>query len=400
MQTARAERVPLDLYVMFDSSLSMTSSTGVANITKWTATKTAMTAFLNDPMSAGLGVGLQFFPLVKPGVPDECLMDAQCGASGPCHVLRGCLIADKLCETNADCPMRGDRCELLGACQLSDRFCLPVGGLCPNVRSMRNPCLAFPGYCRGRDLCDAAAYATPAVAIAPLPGAAQSLIAALNAKMPDGLTPTGPALAGALQHAQERARKDPGRRVAVVFATDGLPVECTPTDTQGIAALARTAASGMPAIPTFVIGVFSPDPAEQQAATMNLGAIAQAGGTKRAFIINTEGNVAQAFQAALNEIRTQAIACEYKIPPPTMGKIDFGKVNVEIRRGTGQSTTLAYVGDKAACTDKGGWYYDTKPTAGQSPTTIVACDATCTQLRAEPTVQVNIVLGCETLIIL
>ena len=36
---------------------------------------------------------------------------------------------------------------------------------------------------------------------------------------------------------------------------------------------------------------------------------------------------------------------------------------------------------------------------GQSPSTIIACDATCAQLRTDATVRVDIVLGCQTIII-
>jgi hypothetical protein len=58
------EPLPADVYVMFDQSQSM--STAVANsnppMTWWTAAQQAFTDFVQDPVAAGLGVGIQFFP--------------------------------------------------------------------------------------------------------------------------------------------------------------------------------------------------------------------------------------------------------------------------------------------------------------------------------------------------
>src|SRR4030095_7721790 len=52
-----AEPVPLDLYVLMDSSLSMNEATS-AGPSKWTTVKTAMKSFFESQSSAGLGVGL------------------------------------------------------------------------------------------------------------------------------------------------------------------------------------------------------------------------------------------------------------------------------------------------------------------------------------------------------
>src|SRR5579859_3686132 len=50
-----AERVPLDLVLLIDRSASMQGL-------KWEMLTKALTSFVGDPRSAGLGVGLQFFP--------------------------------------------------------------------------------------------------------------------------------------------------------------------------------------------------------------------------------------------------------------------------------------------------------------------------------------------------
>jgi Mg-chelatase subunit ChlD len=395
-QSAVAERLPVDLYVMMDSSGSMDGLTA-AGPTKWEAVRTALTAFLNDPASAGLGIGLQYFPQLQPGVPASCTTDAGCGNFGPCQKLRACYgpVTTRIvgCTANSDC-QAGESCVLLGQCPISGVACLPTGALCLTG----DICTPAPGFCRARDRCDVPAYATPAVPVAVLPGAAPALIASLTARRPDGLTPTGPALAGALQLAQTEAAANPSHKPAVVFVTDGLPTECTPVDIPTIAGVARAAAMATPSIPTFVIGVFAPD--EMAAASTNLDALAQAGGTGSAVVINTNQNVTQALQAALDQIRTTAVACEYKIPPPTSGAIDFGKVNVQVTSTGGAVTTIGYVRGRAGCdAARGGWYYDVDPDTGGTPTSIIACDATCSQFRGDVTVRVDVVLGCKTIVV-
>jgi hypothetical protein len=400
-QSAMAETLPLDLYVMMDSSASMNELTGNGT-SKWDAVRAAMTAFFDDPQSAGIGVGLQYFPQVRAGVPDLCTTDAMCAGFGPCDRLRTCYGPKATmvvtCNVNSDCP-KGETCELLGFCPLEagNPLCAPSGvTLCA---PLGDPCTDLGGNCRGRDLCDMAVYAAPAVTISTLPGAAPGLVASLGGHMPDGLTPTGPALTGALQYAQQRAGANPGHKVAILLVTDGFPSECMPADIPGVAAVAAQGAMGAPSIPTFVIGVFGA--ADAAAAPANLNALAAGGGTGTAVVIDTSQNVTQALQTALNQIRTTAVACEYMIPPPTVGTIDFGKVNVQLTGGNGAPTTIGHVTSKAACDPaRGGWYYDVDPSSGKSPTSIITCDATCTGVRATAAARVDIVLGCQTIVIM
>jgi hypothetical protein len=53
---------PVSLYVMFDKSSSMAGS-------KWTAAKAGLGAFLDDPKSAGIRAGLNFFPREPDATP-------------------------------------------------------------------------------------------------------------------------------------------------------------------------------------------------------------------------------------------------------------------------------------------------------------------------------------------
>jgi hypothetical protein len=393
-QTQQAERLPLDLYVMLDSSGSMTDLTASGK-SKWDAVRDALKTFIADQGSAGLGVGLQFFPLAKPGVPASCANDRACGTSGPCDFAKGCESVNQLCLTNADCP-RGDRCVLLGVCAQEDALCLPVGLSCDGT--LQNTCLPLEGYCDKRDVCEAGPYTTPAVEVATLPGASNALAASLTAKQAEGGTPTSAALQGAIAHAQALA-KGSGHRVVVVLATDGFPSECLPVTIPDIAKIAATGLAGTPSISTFAIGVFAME--EAAAAQTNLDTIAAAGGTKQSFVINVQQDVTQAFLTALNAVRTAALSCEFKVPAPAAGAtLDYYKVNVQYTSGAGQTVTIGNVASKAACNaTKGGWYYDVDPATGARPSNISICDTSCTQLRGDAAGRVDVLLGCKTEII-
>ena len=57
----RGEGIPLDMFVIWDRSGSMDDD--VNGGTKWELALDAFEAFVNDPASAGIGVGLAYFPL-------------------------------------------------------------------------------------------------------------------------------------------------------------------------------------------------------------------------------------------------------------------------------------------------------------------------------------------------
>jgi hypothetical protein len=391
--TTKATLIPLDIYLMLDSSGSMGDKTG-ANMmgpTKWDAITQALTTFFKDPASAGLGLGLNFFPLADPSVPATCSSNADCGQHGPC-LLKTCDNVNVVtpCNTNADC--NGGNCAQLGQCFFDpNTLCLPVGGLCGGGLG---PCLALSNsVCLSPDSCANTDYATPAVEIAQLNGAAGPLTAAIMAHSPGGATPTAPALHGVIDHASAWATMNPTHKVVALLATDGLPTECSPLDIPSISAIAQSGVNGNPSVPTFVIGVFA---AADAAAKANLDAIASAGGTTSAFIVDPNANVEQAFLDALNKIRGQKIACEFQIPDPPMGQtLDYMKVNVQYTApGAPMAKTIFYVGSAAKCDPMtGGWYYDIDPTKG-TPTKIIMCQQTCDSFGG--TGQVDIQLGCAT----
>ncbi|MBK8251676.1 MAG: VWA domain-containing protein [Polyangiaceae bacterium] len=332
-ETAQANPVQLDLFFMLDQSGSM-SETVQGGGTRWDAVTSALKSFFGDPANAGLGAGIQYFPITSgANCNPTCTTNADCGAYGPCFVF----------------------------------ICLG--------------CTAG-----GTDSCNPADYATPKVEIAPLTAAhATALSNSINAQGPTGNTPTGPALQGAVDHAKSWAMAHPSHNVVVVLATDGDPTECNPSDIPGISNIAAAAANASPKVKTFVIGV--------GASLSNLNAIAAAGGTGSAFIVDGNANVNQEFKAALDAIQQTALGCEYTIPQPAQGMLDYNKVNVQYTPGGGSAQVILNVANAAACDPAtGGWYYD-NPAA---PTKIILCDATCSVVEADSAGKIEILLGCAT----
>jgi hypothetical protein len=426
-----AEPVPLDLYVLMDASLSMNEMT-TAGTSKWTDVRNALKTFFESQSSAGLGVGLKFFPGVQSSAPATCTgdgPDTACGTFGPCDRRKTCvgsaqstMSVSPLCVDASTCGTSTSiTCSLIQDCG--------TAGYCAKgptaATTACTGCNTFAGYCHLRDRCDAAYYATPDVAVGMLDGTnggqAAMLNTALTAKSPAGYTPTGPALTGALMFARQRITAMPTHRVAVVLVTDGLPggflgsagtgfppAECAPnsiaatgSDT-GIAPLLSGAmgAGGSPPVPTFVIGVFAPGQSAQTAQT-NLDMLAKAGQkstTATAVIIDTGSNVATALQTALKQVQSKAIACEYKIPSTG---VDPGKVNVSFTSGSGAATTIGHAmldgTDGSGCDARGGWYYDSANPATTPPTKITACPASCSMFQTDLNGHVDVVLGCPTI---
>ena len=74
---------------------------------------------------------------------------------------------------------------------------------------------------------------------------------------------------------------------------------------------------------------------------------------------------------------------------------DYTSVNVQYKPGNGGMTeTIPKVANKAACGNGDGWYYDNDA----MPTQIIMCDATCNKLSMDSKGEVDIVLGCKTVV--
>jgi hypothetical protein len=123
----------------------------------------------------------------------------------------------------------------------------------------------------------------------------------------------------------------------------------------------------------------------------NLHQIAAAGGTGQAFIVDP--NSGPALTNAMNQIRGAALPCDY--PLPNGGQVDPSKVNIEFTPGGAGPKTIYKVEDASKCDPMtGGWYYDNNA----APTRAIVCPQTCAEFKAGSGGQVNVVLGCPSVI--
>lgn len=306
---------------------------------KWDAMKRALNAFVASPATTGLGVGMGFFPQVA---------------------------------TMGSCPIT-----------CNDALCFRLLCGCMEVNCANNMCTCTNwGFS-----CERADYGTPAVPIEPLPGAGAKITAALNAIQPAGGTPTRPALEGAIQYARTWQTTSK-RRVAVALATDGEPMGCSDNSVASSAAVARMAA--MEGILTFVIGVGP--------ALSNLNALAMAGGTEKAYLVEG-GDLEKQLVMALSSIQDRAsrLACAYDVPmaKPGANAIDPTRVNVRFTRNQA-TAVVAQVADKTRCGPMGGWYYD-NPAA---PKQILLCESSCQEVNAGTGPgEISILVGCKTKVV-
>jgi hypothetical protein len=405
-ETQEAKQLPLDMLIMLDTSGSLYARTKSGS-PKYVDIRTALTSFFNDPATTGTSVGLQIFPKFT-NAPNACTSNAQCGTAGPC-ILKACKLANpngsaRACGDDTDCPGGGNDCSVaLGQCHERGEY------KCRTAADCKETIDTVPydyGTCDmpmvatrcGNEItdCSKEAYSKDLVApIALLPAASPALVTALNGVYPNGGTPTRPALEGAVDVAVTHAAATPGHRTIVVLATDGFPFGCT---NNAVADSAKAADDGLKrGIKTFVVGIFSA--ADQAESKKSFDQISSAGGAGAAFIINTDENVAQALKKAFDDIRREALTCEFPLPKPEAGTPDYGKVNVRYTPGTGAAEVFPNAPDAAGCSaDKGGWYYDVNPATG-TPTKVTLCPSACTRVKADPAAKIDVVQGCKTIVL-
>jgi hypothetical protein len=395
--------VPVDLLLLVDTSGSMEESAGTQS--KWRAVHDALQTFLKDPKSAGLGVGLQRFPPPpKPCATDDDCPDGWglCEAKGACAMPANVSTVTDTCNANVQkvCPrsfisVDGPPCTKFGTCAKSGLRCAGIGQACPGGAA-GDTCTPRAQFCSDNDpaYCAPTHYETLAVPIADLPGVQGALSVALGAIVPQGGTPTLPAVEGALAHLRARAATTPGRKPVLVLATDGLPSGCVRNNPDTASAALRAGFTGTPSIPTYVIGVFHMSQLGQSGTALNQ--LAAGGGTMTPFVLTTGADLSMKFLDAINQIRGAAVGCEFTIPMPAKGTIDFDKVNVRYKEGATAGEELRYVGSADKCDPtKGGWYYDQSPTMGR-PTRVLLCPATCKRVGASAGASVELRFGCQT----
>jgi von Willebrand factor type A domain len=361
------DKLPLDIVIAFDVSSSMTQNTASGK-SKFRAIKDAMKAFVDDPESAGIAVGMQPFPLPAPSCandPSVCarLGSGKCAAKACAPSLPGLTTE---CTTNAECEgiIPGVTCKPFNKCT-GDAICRPL-----EYGDLSAP-QAFP--------------------VTLLPTAANSFKTKLDGYEADGsITPIAVALQGAVNAAVDQLRKNPGHTVVTLLATDGSPSGCAGFST----APEVVAEEGLKKqIKTFAIGVFGSDDKNGADA---LDKIAKKGGTGDAFIIGTGNTTTEDFVKALNAIRERGAACDYAIPKPAMGSVNFDRVNVTTTAPNASATQIPYRVSEAGCGDNTGWYYDVDPVTGATPTKITLCKNSCEAIKSAPRTKVNVLVGCKT----
>lgn len=402
-QSFTGKRAPVDLLVLADASSSMADKVVGGQRSKWLSAQSALVAFARDPGSAGLGLGLQFFPLAGNGT--QCRTDADCGTGSLCEQRTLCLSAGQPPGDAPECGPQGPfvlcpsgtTCAPVGSCSLTGADCSGLGMPCPGGVA-GDVCQMQPTTCRtAADVCTPASYQQLAVPIADLPAAALPFVRTLAMRRPGGATPMSEAVIGALNHLHARLGAMPDRRAALIIATDGLPSGCSNQDIPTIADAIYTAAhSFTPPVPTYVIGVL--DDMSLALGKAGLTELAQAGTTAMPFVLSPTEDLNTKLLEALARIRGDVLPCDYAIPDEKKGSIDFGQVNLHFA-GTAGAEDVPYVTRADRCdATRGGWHYDVDP-ATASPSRVVACPATCSRFKADAMGKVELRFGCKTIVI-
>jgi hypothetical protein len=348
-ESHEAELLPADVLLLVDASSTMTfpveSTGGGPAPTGWELVHDALSSFIADPKSRGLSVALDFFPAVM-----SCAADADCAAFLPGAKLPG------------------------GVCQ-------------------RQLCAVTPPLS-----CSASIYERPAVDFTPLPAGAAALKTGLDGRsaVRGAGTPMLQAVKGALAHLAADLQQNPGRSAALVVASTGIAEDDCAQDAQAMTRAVTAAKAGTPAVSTYTIGLLAPDDFVN---TQVLDRMAAAGGTAKAIVLGRATDLRDSFLAALQKIRGTALPCEFAIPAPSTGELDYGKVNVQFTGATG-SQAIGYASDPGHCSStRGGWYYDRDPAQGGQPSRVVACPATCQLFMTDPAARVQLEFGCKTVVI-
>jgi hypothetical protein len=321
---------PLAIYLLVDWSASMTERNDL-----WTPVKTALSAFVNDPSSAGIQVALGYFPVTSEDIVVKCdatqyVTPSVAMSTLPDNAMPVTSSLETKMFTLGENPPPNDRLSTPTAPAVSGSLQYVSEWIAQHTDHTGVLVLATDGEPAG---CDDAS---------------------LMLGMP---------------------------------ITRGTPEELT-ASVDAIAA----AAAGTPAIKTYVIGI-----GDLMAALNQLAAAGDTG--REAFIVDDTGTNTQAeFLEAMKEIRGSALPCSYGIPTPTAGILDYDKVNVDYQPDDTGTNNVPFVKveNAAACgTNTNAWFYNDP----ENPTSIELCPAACEAARASGMNSLSVVsvsLGCET----
>jgi hypothetical protein len=166
------------------------------------------------------------------------------------------------------------------------------------------------------------------------------------------------------------------------------------TPSAGIPAVVEVATGGSKnGVQTFVIGVFAPG--EAASAQENLDAIAQGGGSEKAYIVKTDQPVAQQLVTALNEIRVNAMACDYALPRPGGEPLDATRMEIWLRGSFGERQLARRQSLDDCDPVSGGYVFDKDPFGPVPPARVQLCPASCDLVRSDPGIEIEVVVSCE-----
>jgi hypothetical protein len=273
--------------------------------------------------------------------------------------------------------------------------------------------IQFFGLINGTDDCGVEKYLTPAVPVAPLEGNRAALLAAIDGTRPGSLTPTGPALEGALTYARSVAQlpENAGVPTVLILASDGQPSECMPVDANGNQIFSYTEivetltsfsqppldAAGEPMLPPVLTYIVATEALGQNAAVF-----ARAGGGQ-AFLVGGSTDAAGGatleakFLDALLSIVVKPLDCELDVPqtaPETGEAINFDQVRVRFTgASSGVVTEFPRADGPGDCGVDNAWFYDNE----NPPQKIFFCRRACESLGAG---DIKLELGCAPQLVL
>jgi len=326
----------------------------------------SLARFASEPTNLDLRLGLQYYPVRRAGVPTECRTDEDCGPGAPCvKVCSGSTPESPVyCIVNDDCGLRGP--------------CEPING---------------PSSCYLDFSCEIADYARLDVEMTPLPEVAPAIERSIAAQVPGTASPIGPALEGAIQFARENAEQSPGRRAIVLVVTEEVWGSCSPSQPEAIAALATEGRTGTPPVTTFVVGVELRNHVYGRQA---MHALAEAGGSDRAFVLEeSTSDLGAGFSDALEQMRARLTTCAFQLPQPSSDFLDPALLRVELAEGDDPPDLVRAVGSDSECGNGRGWHYDPAPESGETPSALVLCPLTCSELQRRPAARMRVRTGCS-----
>jgi hypothetical protein len=248
---------------------------------------------------------------------------------------------------------------------------------------------------------DCGVQSNPNVAVAAMTAAQKTALnTSLDAVTPKGYTPIVGGVTLGYQYLHTQVASTAGKKFLVLI-TDGEET-CAKDQEEGFIETTVKNAT-LVGIRTFVIG--APGSEDNRAQLSRIAFNGLTPKTATCVHASTPTNVgnchfdlslsgttlATDLNNALAAISKETLGCEYDVPTPTSGMLDYGKVNVIYKPGAGAEQTIPQDNSKG-CDLATGWQYSADKKK------IILCGSVCTAVKADSTGSVSIALGCGTIV--